>query len=279
MTARSHIETRLSRIPEVEAAGVRDFRVLARGSSNLSLDVDTGRGRWVVRLNREVPGVDREVEARVLAAVAPAGLAPPLIACDPRAGYLITEFLDGPVWRARDLDGSDRLEALARRLRRLHRLEVEVPVLDVPAVIDGYLARAGAAATATLRAAAATLIAEMDAAGYFAHSSVLCHHDLNAGNIIGEAPIRFVDWEFARRGHPALDLGIVIQYHDLPADAVATLTAAYCGGASGDALEQVSLAIRLARLLELLWLQLRAAHGELAAGARRRLRRLSRGWS
>ncbi len=274
MTGHPDIDARLEAIPQLTAAGVRGWRVLAQGWSNLSLRVETDRGRWVVRLNREVPGVDREVEARVLAAAAPAGLAPPVIACDPRAGYLITEYLDAPAWRRRDLDRPGRLDRLARRVRRLHQLEVEVPPLDVPATIDGYLARAGAVAP-ELRAAAARLLAELEAAGYFDCRTVLCHHDLNVGNIIGEAPIRFVDWEFARRGHPALDLGFVIQYHDLPADSAAALAAAYYGSAARDAPEQVALAVRLAQLLELSWLSARAAQGDLDPGARERLKRLA----
>ncbi len=265
-------------IDEIRAAGLVGWRELPAGLCNRSFMVETRRGNWVLRLNGEVPGVDREVEARVLETVAAAGLAPPLIACDPRRGYLISERLDGPVWGPEDLRRPRRLAELARRLRLLHRLEASVPTLDLPALLRAYLNDVAPKQRAVLTAAADRLLAELERHGYFEARPALCHHDPHASNIIGDATIRFVDWEFACLGQPALDLGFVIQYHDLSAAAAGNLVAAYFGRAAGELEATVALAVRLARLLELLWLDARARQVELPPRARRRHRRLLASW-
>ena len=41
----------------------------------------------------------------------------------------------------------------------------------------------------------------------------LCHNDVHHLNIVGSAPVRLIDWEYAGVGEPLFDLASVCVYH------------------------------------------------------------------
>ncbi len=84
--------------------------------------------------------VDRHSERAAIAAATKAGLAPEMLACDPRSGILITRWIDEPVWTAAQARATTNIGHIAGLLRQLHRLPIPAGVrtLDLGELIRGY---------------------------------------------------------------------------------------------------------------------------------------------
>ncbi|MDY0069918.1 MAG: choline kinase family protein [Porticoccaceae bacterium] len=185
---------------------------LPGGLTNDSWRLDTAAGPAVIRLNRhagERLGIDRGAEARVLEAVAAAGIAPQLWHNDPKAGYLVTAFVPGRPWSPADMDDPRQRRRLAAVVDRYRTLPVALAPRDYLAYLDNYwqqLRVLGIPAPAELAARwqrQGDAIARWQRAGW---PPVLVHHDLTPGNILdtGEGLV-LIDWEYAALGPAALD--------------------------------------------------------------------------
>ena len=93
--------------------------------------------------------------------------------------------------------------------------------------------------------------------------TVLCHNDLVAANVLDDGRLVLVDFEYAVRGAPVLDLAGLAGMNDYGARERRELLAAYCGddraGDRGDGARRI---VRLVRLMAFFWARL----GELRAG-------------
>lgn len=219
---------------------------------------DDGR-RHVLRT--ATPGssalLDVVSEARAMIAAANAGLAPAVVAIDAERGTLLTEYFPGKPWRSGDARKPRNLERLAGVLRVLHAVPVELPAFAAERVASGYLARLGSAAVEHDPRAARwseELIAL--ARGYDAcyAPTAFCHHDLGAGNILDDGQLVLVDFEYAVRGTPLLDLASFAAMNGLAGDERHALLAAYVARAPEAAeLEELAALVRLVRLMAWFW--------------------------
>jgi thiamine kinase-like enzyme len=277
-----NVEALLRSIPELESAPGLSWEDMPGGLTNRNFLVEAGSDRFVLRINRSAPGVDRAREARVLQVVSAAELAPEVIANRPAEGYLLTRFLEQPVWRPEDARDPTRLEDLARCLRRLHELPGAMPALNPEATLLEYLASEAVRSStsfAALRHSVMELVRGIEDSGFQSIRSALCHHDLLHSNIIGDVRPMLIDWEYAAAGNPLLDLATFINYHDLDHDESAPLLEYYFGGRVSEFRDALAIAIRLSQALELLWLIQRNARGALPESAAGRLRRLLLVWT
>ena len=108
----------------------------------------------------------------------------------------------------------------------------------------------------------------------------LCHHDLHHRNVIDAGELVFVDWEYAGRGEPLLDLAAFAAYHDFDAPRRAALLAAYEAGGpppqrladahevGGASPERFAAACTLFDCLQALWYDAADAWHTLGADAR-----------
>jgi thiamine kinase len=210
----------LTQVPGAESGADLNVQALAGGSTNATFRVQTSAGRFVVRLHEPYAlelGVDRKREAVLHAAAATAGLASRVLAADPAGRFLVTEFLDGPPWRATDLAQESRLWALAHTLSELHALPApQVSRLDLGALLERHLTQItaqDAAAAQELRPqvtrALGILAREADAG----RPACIVHGDLSHTNLIGAAPPRLIDWEYAAVADPLLDLACLAAYY------------------------------------------------------------------
>lgn len=181
----------------------------------------------------ETLGADHANEARVLDLVTAAGLAPPIVRCDPAMRLLVTRWIEDTRPRMAPLRGQD-IVRLARLLARLHRLTPPLPALRhvrfdeqarmlesqsrVPGDVDATLAEVGRAVFASLACDTAP--------------RVVCHHDLNPFNLLLDATRRLwlVDWEYGGLGDPAIDVASFASQHGLDARARTGLLRAYIDG-------------------------------------------------
>ncbi|HEU4624627.1 MAG TPA: phosphotransferase [Steroidobacteraceae bacterium] len=190
------------------------------GTVNTSFRVDTGAGRFVVRLHDPLAhtlGANHEREAQLHAAAAAAGLAPALVHVDPDHRFMVMEFISGPVWSAQDFARPDRLTRLAAALYSLHSLAPPpVERFDIPAVLAAHYERLAAAAPdergwlARLMRQAEIALAE---SGTQERAKGLVHNDLYHSNLIGAERLYLLDWEYAAVADPLFDLACILAYY------------------------------------------------------------------
>lgn len=221
--------------------GPVEVEPLAGGLTNRNLLVTCRGERFVVRLSGpnargtdvgvDVHGVDRSLEAAVAAAAGRIGLGPALVHAGP--GALVFEHIGG-----RALDPVDflRPEILDRSVALLRRCRDEMPGacgFELPArgpalVLADYLDRLPAA-DATTRWLAGLL--ERLAPSLAGEPRGFAHNDIHGGNILDDgARLWLIDWEYAGRGMPLMDVASLVNNSADPAVVEAAALRLWGGG-------------------------------------------------
>jgi aminoglycoside phosphotransferase (APT) family kinase protein len=264
-----------------DAAGVDQVQIRALGGGfNARSFLAVGGGRHhVLRLPVEgsVAWLDLATEARVMRAAAAADLAPAVIAVDVEAGLLLTDCRSMP-WTPELVRQPIAIALIARLLQGLHRLDVDVPVYSIEHFASSYLSTLAKSATQVPSAEEQKWADELTRLGRHFDSSyeptALCHNDLVAANIlIDGAAARLIDFEYAGRGTPLLDLASLAAMNDFAAIQKRQLLDEYYGtAAAAPTLRDLDNAIRMVRLLAYFWGRVAErrlaeghAHSELAA--------------
>jgi len=274
------------------------------GLSNHAWQAGQGDQRYFVRLGgpeSATLGVDRASERAMLEIVAAAGLSPPLLACDPSNGLLVTQFVKGRPWRREDARESRNIERIAERLRLLHGLAPPSGVRRIDfaaqarsletqlrALADAWQAGRTrrddggnptgieVASVASIRRVADVAFDRLATRG---PHPVLCHNDLHHLNLVDDGNrLWIVDWEYGGIGDPLFDLASYACQHEFTAGERARLLDAYAGSAIvAPALEAACMAFDV---VQCLWYLLWAARnpgsgGEYASRAAVLARRLT----
>lgn len=238
--------------------GVDAFGAVEHGVSNRSYLVTAEGVRYVVKLRQtglgEILGL--EAEAELMGRAAAAGLAPGVVGTDPDAGALVSLYRSrARPWTraaARELHNIERAAAL---LRALHALPAALRPLECAACARAYVAAAGGdGLTGRERELAAEFVAR--AQSYDAHypETVVCHNDLIADNILDDGALALVDFEFAMRAAPIVDLASFATMNELGAAARQALVGAYYGERTVPfTAEEFDGVVRLLRLMAFFW--------------------------
>jgi len=174
---------------------------------------------WFIRLSpvdSEQLGVDRRGECALLDCVAAAGIAPPLVLCDPQRQLLVTRYIDGLPWSREQALNKKNIESIAGLLAGLHALPVPsaVPQVSFPAQarrLTHLLEQRGEAVAAQLQVRACAVEGRLNLA---AVAPVLCHNDLHHLNIIADGHrLWIVDWEYGGSGDAMFDLASFLCQH------------------------------------------------------------------
>ncbi|MFW5837472.1 MAG: phosphotransferase family protein [Desulfovibrionaceae bacterium] len=204
--------------------GELDVQFLAAGEYNENYLVDSGRGRFVLRLNHGSQlGLDNQIgyEFAVLQAVAPSGVTPRPHFVDPDPegldhGVLLMDFLPG-----RPLDYDRDLHKAARVFARVHALAPDERLLAQPEPVagigrecEGLIRRFPDHPMVEVRDRLLRFHEEIMALSeavqprFAAEAEVMANTEVNSGNFLvdGEAA-RLVDWEKAVRTVRYQDLG------------------------------------------------------------------------
>ncbi|SEA09581.1 phosphotransferase [Alkalimonas amylolytica] len=186
------------------------MKPLSQGSTNLSYWVKTKRGEYVVRhYAPDVTGVCRQQELRCQHAAAVADLAPPPLCLNNHQQVLISQYL--PEGKPLALSTS-LLAAMANQLVRLHRLQVQTPVLQPGRYLQELKSHAKASWMAADEALFSACIQAVEAFEAMPQDLVLCHLDLHAGNLLWQQQrIWLLDFEYAQLADSSLDLASVLE--------------------------------------------------------------------
>ena len=274
-TAEPDVRAALRRVwPDQRTVDKAQIRALDGGLNARSFLVATGERRHVLRLPlaSSVAALDLASEARAMRAAAAVDLAPAVIAIDVEAGLLLTDYCALPL-TAEYVRQPAIIAMIARSLRALHRLHVDLPVYSVRGFTTTYLA-ALSALDVEERSWADEL---MKLAQHFDTSyapAAFCHTDLVAANILTDgATARFIDFEYAGLGAPLLDLASLAGMNDFASTQRQQLLDEYYEGALRcPTMRDLDSAIRMVRLLAYFWGRMAEqrlagadAHAELAA--------------
>ena len=218
----------LARIPGWQHA---DWDLLEGGQTNRTWLLIAGNRKAVLKVDtapRVAPFNGRLLEQDIQSRAAEADLASRVLFSD-ETSYL-TEYIEGDVWTAADLEKEENLIALARVLRRLHALPLSGRRFDIVGAAHRYrdCIDSGKSAVA---------LDYVDVIEKYHAPPVLCccHNDLVAANIIAIAitdlpDLRLLDWEYACDNDPLFDLATVVAHHNLSASLATCLLDAYFEG-------------------------------------------------
>ena len=257
-------------VPAVEA-------VFSEGHSNRNFLVRLGEQRCVVRLADEDSGrfgIDREAEYRVLQRMAQLELGAEVLYCEPASGALVTVWLPSRPLRVEGLGADDVLDRLAHALQVVHAQEIDAPSINLVERIRFYarqIQNDDPRNWPRARRWLASARPVMEQYRFARWRKGLCHNDLVGPNILDtELGLRFIDWEYAGRGDPFLDLATLAEEQGFDALDRQRLLLAY--GEVGDAAVDHLYRVRvLYRLLSGLWylVRLRGARTELLPALQR----------
>jgi aminoglycoside phosphotransferase (APT) family kinase protein len=265
--------------PDAREVDKAQIRALGGGLNARSFLVVAGGRRHVLRLPvaGSVAWLDLAAEARAMRAAAAADLAPPVIAVDVEAGLLLTDY-QPMLWSPDLVRQPAVLTMIARLLRALHRLPVDLPVYSVESFTSSYLAMLAASNVRALSAEEGRWATELTTLGREFDAThpptAFCHNDLAAANILVDgAAARLIDFEYAGRGTPLLDLASLAAMNDFAEAQKRQLLGEYYGtAAAAPTLRDLDNAVRMVRLLAYFWgrvaeqrLTEAHAHSELAA--------------
>ncbi len=259
------------------------------GLSNFAWKATRGGRNWFVRLGGPESaslGVDRWSECALLDLASSAGLAPPLVACEPASGLLVTQFISGATWRREDAHVARNVARIAERLRMLHGLvpSAAVRTVDFAARARSLEAQLRAIGPSTARSPVecAGVVALIDAARAgeaeileIASSAfdllaarrprlVPCHNDLHHLNLLDDGDrLWVVDWEYGGIGDPLFDLASLACQHEYTATERAALLDAY-GSGGGNAVAMLDAACTVFDYVQWLWYLVWAARNPAA---------------
>jgi thiamine kinase-like enzyme len=259
------------------------------GLSNYAWKAGHGGRNWFVRLGgpeSATLGVDRWSECALLDLAGSAGLAPPLVACEPASDLLVTQFISGATWRREDAHMARNVARIAERLRVLHGLvpSSAIRTVDFAAQARGLEAQLGAigplpasgpgecARVVPLIHAARAREAEIleiassaaDLLSARRPTIVPCHNDLHHLNLLDDGDrLWLVDWEYGGVGDPLFDLASLACQHEYTAAERAALLDAY-GAGGGFAVETLDAACTVFDYVQWLWYLVWAARNPAA---------------
>ena len=260
---------------------VEKVQIRALGGGLLArsfLAVGGGRSHVLrLPLRSGVAALDLASEARAMRAAAAVDLAPAVIAVDFETGLLLTDYCAMPL-TAEYVRQPVLITMIARSLRVLHQVPVDLPVYSVRAFAATYLAAILASAPRELGAEEGRWADELTRLAHHFDESYaptsFCHTDLVAANILTDgATARFIDFEYAGLGPPLLDLASLAGMNDFAGAQRQQLLDAYFGvGPEPPTMRDLDNAIRMVRLLAYFWGRMAEqrladadAHAELAA--------------
>ena len=269
------VRAALERVLGAETGSRATIEPLAGGVKKRSYLVSAADDRWVLRL--PAPGADAlldlATEGAVMRAAAAAGLAPQVIAVDAEAGLLLTDYRAAArAWSASDAREPRNIERAAALLHELHALDVGVPAFAAERIARGYVAELSAGVyvgRARFDAREQTWVDEMlERARHYDATyppTALCHNDLVPTNVLDDGGLVLVDFEYAARSAPVLDLANLAAMNDYGAHERRVLLGAYrdADGGVGIAERELEGIVRLVRLMAFFWARpgdLRTAH-------------------
>ena len=205
-------ESVLCKIPGWDGASVTE---LSGGLSNQTWLAEIDGRKAVLKVDEQLrsePFNSRPAEASIQSIAANHGLAGAVLYVDQQV--LLTDFVEGEVWKPHHLERDGNIELVATTLRRLHALPLTGRSFDSTVAARRYVATIDNRDTA-LVAHCTRVIERMR----LPHNLCCCHNDLVAENFISAPGMMFLDWEYACDNDPLFVLASVVGHLEVGEEA------------------------------------------------------------
>jgi len=209
-------------------------------------------------------------------AAASIGIAPEVIYSDPEGLIMIMRYIDGHPLTKRDLKEKKLVQNLGTTLRRLHQIRIALPTkrtqFDRADKHYRRIKEKGIALPSNFSTLYDTYIQETRG---FTGNDVLCHEDLNPGNILVQNGTPFlIDWTGASYDHPYTDIGYLTLMSGMNQDQTLVLFEEYLERKpTQDELKKVKLAqARVCLLAALVWFDFSETDEEIKNRKEERIR-------
>jgi len=240
------------------AAKTVEPRKLGGGIGHVSYLVTLPEQSYVLRLKRDssAPTLGLEEEFALLREAAAAGITAEPLRMDAATGALLIRFISRATTMtkagAREPANIARLAAL---LRRLHGIAAVLRDFEPLRHAETYLSAAARHRPLTPREQRLALELRTLAADYAARypPSVVCHNDLVAANILDADDLVLIDFEYAARAAPILDLASLVAMNDYAEKDCRELLRAYFGSSAPISMAELAQVVRMVRLMAYFW--------------------------
>jgi thiamine kinase-like enzyme len=247
----------LARVLPVAAGAPLEVRPLTGGLNRRSFVVTAGERQVVVRLPQSgaPPLLDVAAEAEILRTAASAGLAPAVVHADATTGLLVTEYrANAAAWTAAAAREPRNIARLTATLRQLHALPAAAPRFTAGAIAERYVEAVAHSARPADARWSTELVRRAHAFDARDSANALCHNDLFAANVLDDGALVLVDFEYAARAAPLLDLASFAGMNGLSAEQRVLLWSEYYRRPpSPTELDALGETVRLVRLLAYFW--------------------------
>ncbi|MCF6301187.1 MAG: phosphotransferase, partial [Proteobacteria bacterium] len=184
-------------IPEIKTAGLISYQILKTGLSNQSYKLETQDGIWIIRINnKQLQGVDRLIEAETLKLIKPLDISPEVICNNPAGGYLITRFINEPVWTMTDCQNPKLQQKLFEIMEQVHAIKYQNPKTHLKKRLALYLTNSTLKHNEQFMQKYNQCMEQLQQSNFWQQQNQLIHYDLNPNNIIGHKNPKIIDWEF-----------------------------------------------------------------------------------
>jgi thiamine kinase-like enzyme len=190
-----------------------------------------------------------------------------VLAADAESGVLLTDYRPATSWTSADLRRPANLERFAALLRMLHALPTDLPTFAAERIAVRYLtARPRSVREPRASAWGDELLTLARRYDRRYAPTAFCHNDLVAANVLDDGELVLVDFEYAVRAEPLLDLANAAGMNDFDADEQRALLAAYAQATPTQAeLEDLTWLVRMVRLMAWFWALLGEASADDAS--------------
>jgi Ser/Thr protein kinase RdoA (MazF antagonist) len=255
---RERIARALAALLGASAKGV-DPQRLGGGLGHVSYLVTLEEQSYVLRLKADSAGatLGLEEEFALLGAVAAAGITPEPVRMDVGTGAMLVRFVP----RADSLTEAAAREPanivrIAQLLRRLHAVRAVLRVFEPLRHAEAYFAAAARRAPLALRERRLAEELHTRATDYVKRypPSAACHNDLVAAKVLETGDLMLIDFEYAARAAPILDLASLAAMNDFTNDDQRELLRAYYASSNAPvSLPELADVVRMVRLMAFFW--------------------------
>ena len=256
----------LQRLPAL-AGQPLELEVLQGGLTNRNYRVRTGAGdEYVARFSSAkstLLSIDRHAEHHDAKLAAAAGVGPRVVDFAPDDGVLLVEWINGRTFTEADLDDEEQLARVAALCRRLHAAAAFHADFDIFRLRRHYLAvvhESGFRLPEDYESFAPQAEVVERVLRASASSSVPCHNDLLAANMIDDGRrLWFIDFEYAGNNDPCFELGNIWSEAGLPPERLEQLVTSYGGSPSPVQTARARLFALMAQYTWTLWASIQDA--------------------
>jgi hypothetical protein len=255
---RERIARALTALLGPTAQGVEPRR-LGGGMGHTSYLVTLPEQSYVLKLKADSAGatLGLEEEFALLGVAATAGITAEPLRMDVGTGAMLVRFVSGAKSlteaAAREPENVARIAAL---LRRLHGIRAALRVYDPLRHAEAYFVAAARRAPLAPRERRLAEELRARAAGYVQRyaPSAVCHNDLVAANILETGDLMLIDFEYAARAAPILDLASLAAMNAFADKDRRELLRAYYATSSAPASPaELGEVVRMVRLMAFFW--------------------------